>query len=166
MAFRSTLQPILRLRKLIEENKELALRLAQLRFSSCTRDCTAAEDARTQVHAAISNIQHPTPAIELHFLASRQVAIAEKIRRLRRQVEDARVHAAAERNEYNLARRQRKQVEILYEIQQARWREKLAHAEQRAVDEMFLMNWQRTRQDLQGAGTETPSSESHASDGF
>ncbi len=147
MAFRSHLTSILRIRKLETERKELQLQIANARLSDRLLNEALAMKAEQELRVASVQTTDPVDAVELHHLLMRRTAlqrtfpaIAESIRLARTKVQEA-------RHQFERARLQQRQVEIVYERDRSEWHSRNSRRTQMYLDEMFLIQWHRNRAD-------------------
>jgi flagellar export protein FliJ len=140
MAFRFSLQPLLRFRKSVEHQQELLLQeanhqVARARHQIESVDGCVAEMAAREARELNSGVS----AAELQFEDLCRSVLLEHRRQLEKvlaQREDIRVHRS---QAFHTARRQREVVDTLRQHQLQLYRHEEKRKEQRYLDELFLL---------------------------
>ncbi len=142
MAFRFTLQSVLRYRQSLEERERLHLQSLLAKRAGLLQTLEQARETQRQLQAAMQRVMQeaPTPAIEIHFSLSRLNGIAgwkEALRSSLALVED---EITRQTERYRVERQKREMLESLRNSQLRDYKVKQQRREQAMLDELHLLN--------------------------
>jgi flagellar export protein FliJ len=141
MRFQSSLDAIVRLRRLLEERQEAKLQFAQSRLNDCKHSLKQMLRVEGRLADHGSALNEPIPAIDLHVVEMRRRMVGEMVSILRKRLVTLSEVAGAEYGKLMLARREREKVETLRDSAKALWLRQRVRKDQRWLDELFLMRW-------------------------
>lgn len=141
MAFRFTLDPVLRYRQSLEEQELRRLQLALAERAQLVQKLEQAEDARRRLQSAIERavLQAPIPAVELTFCAAKLEGIARWQESLRLSLTKLDGEIAGQRARYRAARQRREILGSLRELRLQEYRVEQQRREQAMIDELHLL---------------------------
>ena len=114
MAFRFSLQPILRLRASVERMEQLRMLLMAAQIARVQREIDALEEVLSaERQRRYSSLSEGMPAAELHFERAREETRAEQIRMLRDLLAGLRRKHEEQRRVYQAARQRKEIIENL-----------------------------------------------------
>ena len=140
MAFRYSLQPILRLRQSLErqeEQKLLAIAATVARLRAELADLDSAH--LRQKDATLRGLMQAPAGALLQFMAVCDIAVEEKRRTLEAQLKEAERRRLEQLDQYQEARQKREILEGLRKRQQFAYDLDLGRHEQQRTDEAFLI---------------------------
>lgn len=135
MAFRFSLQPILRLRASVERLEQLRMLLLAAQITRVEREIVSLEDnLSAERQLRLSSLSEGVPAAELHFEGAREKTRADQIRALHDLLAGIRRKHEEQRRIYQAARQKK---EILENLRKRRFEE--YRRDQHLLDEAFLL---------------------------
>lgn len=142
MAFRFTLQSVLRYRQSLEARERLHLQSLLAKRAGLLQTLEQARDAQRQVQAAMQRViqEAPTPAIEIHFSVSKLNGIVRRKEALRSSLALLEGEIVQQTARYRAERQKREMLESLRESQLRDYRVKQQRREQAILDELHLLN--------------------------
>jgi len=140
MAFRYTLQSMLRLRQSIERQEEQRLYTAAAAVAQLRTKLEQLERERVRVHReTLQEMNEATFGATLQFVAACGAAASQTIAKLQMELAEAERRRLLQLAVYKNARQKREIFEGLRDQQKAAYDVELAHRDQELVDEAFLM---------------------------
>jgi len=140
MAFRSSLDTLLRVRRGLERQQELLLQQANARVATLQQELVR---IRSQIDAdAVRELQHlqsGLTAAELHFDLLCRSALFLRRRQIEGELLQAEALREARGQSFRGARQQREILETLREQQLAAYRQESDRRDQRRIDDLFLL---------------------------
>jgi flagellar export protein FliJ len=145
MAFRFTLQPVLRYRQTLEERERLTLQSLLGKRTALLQALQQAQEMRRQLQIAMQRAMQeaPTAAIELHVSLARLNGIACQQELLRSCLALLEEEVARQTARYRAERQKREMLESLRDSQLREYRVKQQRHEQAALDELHLLTRMR-----------------------
>lgn len=146
MAFRFTLQPVLRYRQSLEERERLTLQSLLAKRAGLLQALEQAQTARRQRQIAMRRaLQNaPTAAVELHVSLAMLNGIASQQESLRSSLALLEDEVARQTARYRAERQKREMLESLRESQLREYRVRQQRREQAVLDELHLLTRART----------------------
>jgi len=147
MAFRFSLEGLLRLRATLEQVEEralLRLRLEERLLEQEIEQMAAARMRQTSQGVAAVPGDSLTGA-DLQFAAFLEVRLALEEDRMQQRLREKRQDTQRQVNVFSAVRRRREAIEALRDREAAAYREKEQRREQRGLDELFLLQLLRGR---------------------
>ena len=147
MAFRFTLEPVLRYRQSVEEAEECRLRELLSRVANCRAQIQRLSSEKTSLqHAIADTLEHlPLCAAELQFRAAELHRLEGVTTRLRSQLDQLLSEVARQSERYQAERQKREILESLRDSQLREFSERQRRREQAKLDELHLLrrgrNW-------------------------
>lgn len=140
MAFRFSLQPILRLRASVERIEQLRMLLLAAQIARVQREIVSLEENLSAGRwRRISSLSEGVPAAELHFEGAREKTRADQIRALRDVLVGFRRKHEEQRLLYQAARQKKEILENLRRRRFEEYRRDQLRREQQRLDEAFLL---------------------------
>lgn len=140
MAFRFSLQPILRLRASVERIEQLRMLLLAAQIARLQEEIASLEDnLSSERQRRLSSLSEGVPAAELHFEGAREKTRADQIRALRDLLVGFRRKHEEQRLVYQAARQKREILENLRKRRFEEYRRDQLRREQQRLDEAFLL---------------------------
>lgn len=140
MAFRFSLQPILRLRASVERLEQLRMLLLAAQIARVEREIVSLEEnLSAERQLRLSSLSEGVPAAELHFDGAREKTRADQIRALRDLLAGIRRKHEEQRLVYHAARQKREILENLRKRRFEEYRRDQLRREQHLLDEAFLL---------------------------
>lgn len=140
MAFRFSLQPILRLRASLERIEQLRMLLLAAQIARVEREIVSLEEnISAERRRRLSSLSQGVPAAELHFEGAREKTRADQIRTLRKLLDGFRRQHEKQRLVYQAARQKREILENLRKRRFEEYRREQLRREQQRLDEAFLL---------------------------
>ncbi|MGH9756410.1 MAG: flagellar export protein FliJ [Candidatus Acidiferrales bacterium] len=140
MAFRFSLQPILRLRASVERVEQLRMLLLAAQIARIQREIVSLEENLwAERQRRISSLSTGVPAAELHFEGAREKTRGDQIRALRDLLAGSRRKHEEQRLAYQAARQKKEILENLRNRRFEEYRREQLRREQQRLDEAFLL---------------------------
>jgi flagellar export protein FliJ len=141
MAFRYTLQSLLRLRQSLERQEEQRLHIAAAVVAQLRTKLEQLEHERaTTRESGIHEMSRGTFGATLQFVSECDAAAMRNREKFRLQLAEAERRRMEQLRAYQSARQQREIFEGLRDQQKAAYEQDRAHREQQLVDEAFLLH--------------------------
>ncbi|HEY7825332.1 MAG TPA: flagellar FliJ family protein [Candidatus Acidoferrales bacterium] len=140
MAFRFSLQPILRLRASVERLEQLRMLLLAAQIARVEREIISLEENLSAARQLrLSSLSEGVSAAELHFDGAREKTRADQIRALHDVLTGFRRRHDEQRRLYQAARQKREILENLRKRRFEEYRHEQLRRDQQRLDEAFLM---------------------------
>lgn len=140
MAFRFSLQPILRLRASLERIEQLRMLLLAAQIARVEGEIVSlVENISAERRRRLSSLTEGVSAAELHFEGAREKTRANQIRALRELLDGFRRQHEKQRLVYQAARQKREILENLRKRRFEEYRREQLRREQQRLDEAFLL---------------------------
>lgn len=146
MAFRFTLEAVLRYRRSLEDREQMRLQLLLSRRVALQEEWQRALAARRQAQTTLHQdlLQALTPAIEVQFWMAGLRGLESREELLRFQLQQLQAEVALQMTHYQQARRRREVLESLRTAQLSDYRLQQQRREQARLDEMYLLRHGRS----------------------
>ncbi len=145
MAFRFTLQPVLRLRQGLEERERQRLLLVNSLLAERRRELDDLKQARILAASSLAEaMQAGMVGSEFHFQTTSIVTQGRREEIAMRQVAELERQCLEQQAAYREAQKQRKILENLRDRQLASWRLDQARREQQRLDDLFMLRQRRS----------------------
>jgi flagellar export protein FliJ len=141
--FQCSLDPVIRLHRLLEQRQEAVLQIAQSKLNDCRRKVDSCSQVVRELSEIAVSADQATPGIELQLREMRRRAVLMVMSMLRAEVDVAGNDVRAQTELLSRTRQEREKVETIRDSMKELWTLRRARQEQRWMDEMFLLRRRR-----------------------
>ena len=141
MAFRFTLDAVLRYRQALEEREQQRLGVLLAQRAALRDELQQATDARLRLRLSIEQTlrQQLTPAVEIHFAQMQEHGIEMRCDALRERLRKLQEGIAEQTARYRQERQKREVLDALRQVQLRNYRMVQQRRQQAALDELYLL---------------------------
>ena len=141
MAFRFTLDAVLRYRQALEEREQQRLGVLLAKRAALRDELQQVTDARLRLRRAIERTlqQQLTPAVEIHLAQAQEHGIEMQCDALRERLRKLQEGIAEQTARYRQERQKREVLDAMREVQLRNYRMVQQRRQQAALDELYLL---------------------------